>query len=194
MCFKLYDYDGDEQISGKDLFDLYIFLPDPFFSDIFLKDLSLMAAQFLDYFKNSHKNRLKLLENCQEDEELMQLLLKNSISIHYKDFINIFAEKLPAIAEDIIWNLGKFKMPGKENLIELEGKESVEEEKNVEDPQKKEKEIIQLNLLIKNKNLAGKVMEAFKKFSANPKEEAASLYITLHSLEKNFVKFTIYIT
>jgi len=181
LAFDIYDEDHDKFLSEKDLYSPFINWPNGVYESVYLYDLPLILS------KLNHKISL----NRTKDEIAKSIIshpVIESESLTFKEFTMIFENEYPQIINYILNVLIKLEYykpqcysPRK--IIIHEEEEEPEKDEPWKDRWVKNKAIE----IFGDKALAENIINTYRILCANPTKTEHRLYITLYSLNDNFV-------
>ncbi len=199
VAFRIYDVDRDYKISEKDLFTPFVTFSSTLYSDVFVLDLPRIMKQLSIKLRiNKAKDqplvlgfkKLPPLNETPSERPLGGISAVESLSL--KEFSLVFDPYCPAIIADILLYIAKVKIPQPKPPIELTKKLAQLEDDSAEETKADyilDSDVkFQIVGLLESKALAEKVVNVFRILAENPAKGEGTLYLTLASLSKGFVR------
>ncbi len=181
----MYDDDEDRMLSERDLYMPFITFADELYEEVYLADLPRILAQL------NVKINLNRASRDREGESTKTRGTREREALTFKEFARIFELTYPAIVDDFLFYIAKYRSENREigNLLKSRQTEDSEKEEEAE-PWKDREVRAKVAEILENSPKTEKVMQVFRQLSANPRRGEHLQYITLGSLTKNFVRFS----
>jgi hypothetical protein len=192
LAFQLYDVDGDNRLSERDLYWPFLNYSEELYADAFVEDLPRILKQ-LTLKLSLNKPRERPLPPKPESTGTIGTTgtigaEAETVTVTLNDFSLAFEPGFPALIDDVLLYVALVPLAQRRPLLDHTrplpnddtGSDGI-------DPWKEKEFRYKIVAMLHDKPLADSVISVFKALAANPNAADSKAYITLDSLTRHFV-------